>query len=91
MAEYIEREALEKWLLTEAASLDGEEDRQYVVERLRNEIPAADVRPVVRESGRRKMTMCATGLSVLCVVKDRRGMNGELNGKAHFAQTAELT
>ena len=48
MAEYIEREALEKWLLTEMASLDLEADRQYVVERLMEAIPAADVRPVRR-------------------------------------------
>lgn len=47
MDEYIERKDVEKWLLTEMASLDGEEDRKYVVERLRSEIPAADVRPVV--------------------------------------------
>ena len=47
MAEYIERDALEKWLLTEMASLDTEEDRQFVVERIREAIPAADVRPVV--------------------------------------------
>lgn len=46
MKKYIERGDIEKWLLTETASLDGEEDRQYVVERLRNEIPAADVAPV---------------------------------------------
>lgn len=46
--EYIERGDIEKWLLTETASLDGEEDRQYVVERLRNEIPTADVVAVVR-------------------------------------------
>jgi hypothetical protein len=46
--EYIERGNIEKWLLTEMSSLDGEEDRKYVVERLRNEIPAADVVPVVR-------------------------------------------
>ena len=45
---YIEREALEKWLLTESASLDSEEDCKYVVERLREEIPAADVREVRR-------------------------------------------
>lgn len=47
MAEYIEREKVENWLLTESASLDTEVDREYVVERLRSEIPAADVRPVV--------------------------------------------
>lgn len=46
--EYIEREKVENWLLTESASLDTEVDREYVVERLRSEIPAADVRPVVR-------------------------------------------
>lgn len=45
--EYIEREKVENWLLTESASLDTEVDRKYVVERLRSEIPAADVRPVV--------------------------------------------
>lgn len=48
MAEYIEREKVENWLLTESASLDTEVDREYVVERLRSEIPAADVRPVVK-------------------------------------------
>ena len=48
MVEYISREALEKWLLTEMASLDSDADRQCVVERLRKEIPAADVRPVAR-------------------------------------------
>lgn len=41
--EYIERGDIEKWLLTETASLDGEEDKKCVVERLRNDIPAADV------------------------------------------------
>ena len=41
--EYIKRGDIEKWLLTETASLDGKKDREYVVERLRNEIPAADV------------------------------------------------
>ena len=45
-AEYIEREKLDKWLLTELASLDGEEDRKFVVERLRTEILTADVVPV---------------------------------------------
>ena len=48
MDKYIKFECIEKWILTESASLDGEEDRKYVVERLRAEIPAADVRPVVR-------------------------------------------
>ena len=47
--EYIERGKIENWLLTESASLDTEVDREYVVERLRAEIPTADVRPVVRE------------------------------------------
>lgn len=47
MDKYIKFECIEKWILTESASLDGEEDRKYVVERLRAEIPAADVRPVV--------------------------------------------
>ena len=48
MVEYIEREKVENWLLTESASLDTEVDREYVVERLKSEIPAADVRPVVK-------------------------------------------
>jgi len=46
MDKYIKFKFLEKWILTESASLDGEEDRKYVVERLRDEIPDADVRPV---------------------------------------------
>ena len=48
MSDYIEREKLDNWLLTEPASLDTQVDREYVVGRLREEIPGADVRPVVR-------------------------------------------
>ena len=44
--EYIPRKDLEKWLRTEMASLDTEDDREFVIERLREEIPAADVAPV---------------------------------------------
>lgn len=44
--EYIPRKDLEKWLRTEMASLDTEGDREFVIERLREEIRAADVAPV---------------------------------------------
>ena len=43
MSSYISREALEKWIRTESASLDGEEDREFVIERLRTEIPAIEI------------------------------------------------
>ena len=43
--EYIDRKDVEKWLLTETASLDREEDRQCVVERLREDISASNVVP----------------------------------------------
>ena len=54
MDEYIKRATLEKWILTECASLDTKPDREYVVERLKEEIPASDVRPVVRGEWRAK-------------------------------------
>lgn len=45
---YISREALEAWVRSELCSLDTDEDREYVIERWRKEIPAADVREVIR-------------------------------------------
>ena len=47
MNEYVERAKVENWLLTECASLDTQVDRECVVERMREDIPAADVRSVV--------------------------------------------
>jgi len=41
MSTCIKRADLEAWILSESASLDTEPDRQYVVERLREELPAA--------------------------------------------------
>ena len=46
MIEYIEWDKLEWWILNESASLDTESDREYVIGRLRKDIPAADVQPV---------------------------------------------
>lgn len=46
--EYIPRKDIEKCIRTEMASLDTEADKEFVIERLREEIPAADVVPVVR-------------------------------------------
>lgn len=48
MAEYIERKKLEEWILNECASLDTAVDREYVVKRLKEDIPSADVQSVVR-------------------------------------------
>ena len=47
MNEYVERAKVENWLLTECASLDTQVDRECVVERLREDVPSADVRPIV--------------------------------------------
>lgn len=47
MTDYISREALENWVREEVASLDSKEDREFVIQRWRKEIPAADVAPVV--------------------------------------------
>lgn len=47
MTDYISREALENWVREEMASLDSKEDREFVIQRWRKEIPAADVAPVV--------------------------------------------
>ena len=44
--DFITRKDLEKWLRTEMASLDTEADREFVIERLREEITSADVVPV---------------------------------------------
>lgn len=46
MTDYISREALENWVREEVASLDSKEDREFVIQRWRKEIPAADVAPV---------------------------------------------
>lgn len=42
MAEYIDRKRLEEWLLNESASLDTA-DKECVAERIRHDIPSADV------------------------------------------------
>ena len=47
MTDFISREALENWVMEEVASLDSKEDREFVIQRWRKEIPAADVAPVV--------------------------------------------
>ena len=47
MTDFISREALENWVREEVASLDSKEDREFVIQRWRKEIPAADVAPVV--------------------------------------------
>ena len=47
MTDYISREVLENWVREEVASLDSKEDREFVIQRWRKEIPAADVAPVV--------------------------------------------
>ena len=59
--EYVEREKIENWLLTECASLDTDVDKECVVERLREDIPSADVRPVVlcRDCVKYKTKYCA--------------------------------
>ena len=41
MSELIKREDLENWLRTECYGTDTDEDKEYVIERLRNELPTA--------------------------------------------------
>lgn len=48
MTKYIEWDKLEWWILNESASLDTESDRKCVISRLKKDIPAADVQPIVR-------------------------------------------
>lgn len=47
MADYISREAVETFLRSRNYCIDTDADIEYVVECLRKEIPAANVRPVV--------------------------------------------
>lgn len=47
MTDYISREELENWVREEVASLDSKDDREFVIQRWRKELPAADVAPVV--------------------------------------------
>ena len=44
---YIDREKVETWLLTETMCLDTDPDREYVVEKLRQDVPNEKVEPVV--------------------------------------------
>ena len=44
---YIDREKVETWLLTETMCLDTDPDREYVVEKLRQDVPNEEVEPVV--------------------------------------------
>lgn len=44
---YIDREKVETWLLTETMCLDTDPDREYVVEKLRQDVPNEEVEPVI--------------------------------------------
>lgn len=46
--DYISIAELEKWLMYNTASLDTDADKECFVERIREDIPAADVCPVKR-------------------------------------------
>lgn len=40
MSDFVERQAMENWLRTETARFDTEADREFVIERLRDELPS---------------------------------------------------
>jgi len=69
--DFITRKDLEKWIRTEMASLDTEDDREFVIERLRKEIPAADVQPVRHGRwGHRWICSNMTGYEYACTCSE---------------------
>lgn len=58
MSELIKREDLENWLRTECYGTDTDEDKEYVIERLRNELHTASPWHRVEDGLPDKYTQC---------------------------------
>ena len=58
MSELIRREDLENWLRTECASIDTYEDKEYVIGRLREDLPTIDLWHKAEDGLPDKYTQC---------------------------------
>ena len=65
MSELIRREDLENWLRTECASIDTYEDKEYVIGRLREDLPTVNSWRMVEEPPEPHKVVLVTGMEAI--------------------------